>query len=54
MTPRDTVFTRTPRDAYSMARERATATSPPFVRAVSAAGLVLSAASTKLVEMLTM
>ena len=34
---------RSPRDAYSMASERVTATSPPLVRAGSAEGLVLSA-----------
>ena len=53
MTPRDTALTRTPRDAYSIASDRVTAASPPLVRAASADGLVLSAWSTRLVEMLT-
>ena len=52
MTPRATALTRTPCDAYSIASERATAASPPLVRAASAAG-VLSAWSTRLVLTLT-
>ena len=32
MTPSETAFTRTPRDAYSIASERVTAASPPLVR----------------------
>src|SRR5258705_5536778 len=53
MTPRETALTRTPRDAYSMASERATATSAPLVREASADGTVLLAWSTRLVLMLT-
>ena len=44
---------RTPRDAYSMASERVTATNPPLVRAAALRPL-LSAWSTRLVLMLTM
>jgi hypothetical protein len=33
MTPGATAFTRTPREAYSIASERVTAASPPLVRA---------------------
>jgi hypothetical protein len=54
MTPGDTALTRTPRDAYSMANERVTAASPPFVSDARADGLVLSGWSTRLVVMLTM
>ena len=54
MIPRETALTRTPCDAYSIASERVTATSPPLVRAASAAGLVRSAWSTRLVLTLTM
>ena len=53
MTPGATALTRTPRDAYSIASERVTAANPPLVRAVSAAGLMLSAWSTRLVVMFT-
>ena len=53
MTPSETALTRTPREAYSIARDRLAATSPPFVRAGSADGLVLSAWSTRLVETFT-
>ena len=54
MTPSDTALTRMPRDAYSIASERVTAASPPLVRAASAAGIVLTACSTRVVLMLTM
>ncbi len=53
MIPGATAFTRTPRDAYSIASERVTASGPPFVRATSAEGLSLTAWSTMLVIMLT-
>ena len=53
MTPSETAFTRTPREAYSIASERVTATRPPLVSAASADGRVLSAWSTRLVEMFT-
>ena len=53
MTPSETALNRTPRDAYSIASDRVTATSPPLVRAGSAAGRWLSAWSTRLVEMFT-
>ena len=36
MTPGATAFTRTPRDAYSIASERVTAASPPLVSDASA------------------
>jgi hypothetical protein len=38
ITPRATALTRTPRDAYSIASERVTAASPPFVSEASADG----------------
>ena len=38
ITPRETAFTRTPCEAYSIASERVTATSPPLVREASADG----------------
>jgi hypothetical protein len=53
MTPSETALTRTPREAYSIASERLTATSPPLVSAGSAEGLLLSGCSTRLVEMFT-
>ena len=53
ITPSETAFTRTPREAYSIASERLAATSPPLVRAGSAEGRLLSAWSTREVEMLT-
>ena len=54
MTPRDTAFTRRPREAYSIASDLVTATKPPWSVLASAAGLVLSAYSTRVVETLTM
>ena len=53
ITPRETALTRTPRSAYSIASERATAARPPFVRDASADGEPLLAWSTRLVVMLT-
>ena len=53
ITPSETAFARTPRDAYSIASERVTETSPPLVRATSPAGRPLSAWSTRLVLMFT-
>ena len=43
MTPRETALARTPREAYSMASDRVTASSPPLVSTASAEGRVLSA-----------
>src|SRR4051794_311332 len=54
MTPSETALARTPPDAYSIASERVTAASPPFVNAVSAAGAWRLAWSTRLVLRLTM
>jgi hypothetical protein len=52
-TTRETALTRTPRAAYSIASERATAARPPFVRDASADRDPLLAWSTRLVAMLT-
>ena len=53
MMPSATALTRTPRPAYSVARERVTASSPPLVREVRADGSLASACSTRLVLTLT-
>src|SRR5258706_2283408 len=53
MMPGDTVLTRTPRPAYSMASDRVTALRPPLVSDASADGTAVLAWSTRLVEMLT-
>ena len=52
--PGATALTRTPRVAYSAARARVTASSPPLVSDVSADGRSRSGWSTRLVVMLTM
>jgi len=54
MTPGATAFTRTPREAYSIASERVTAASPPLERATRADRRSLLGRSTMLVVMLTM
>ena len=53
ITPGATALTRTPLAAYSVASERVTASSPPFVSAASADGDRLSAWLTRLAVTLT-
>src|SRR5260370_29897472 len=53
MMPGETVLTRTPQAAYSMASDRVTALRPPLVSDASADGTAVLAWSTRLVEMLT-
>src|SRR4051812_21188082 len=50
---RATAFTRMPAAAYSIARDRVTPSTPPFVKEVSAEGVELRAWSTRLVVMFT-
>src|SRR5262249_47539432 len=47
MIPGETPFTRIPKEAYSMASDRVAAASPPFVSAVSTAGVLELATSAR-------
>jgi len=53
MMPGETALTRMPREAYSTARDRVAAASPPLVSAVSAEGAPWFATSPMEAEMLT-
>src|SRR5262249_56355316 len=53
MIPGETPFTRIPKEAYSMASDRVAAASPPFVSAVSTAGVLELATSARVAVTLT-
>ena len=53
MIPSETALTRTPRKAYSTARDLVAAARPPLVSAARAAGASAFATSAKVAEMFT-